>query len=121
MKSEWLSASDDASRVLMPDFSIPAIFRHQLQSIDRQIIDRQTIEVGPSSKLPVTTFPREEFVAQCAVFLRRMGYTDGLDETKKRGKEKHKKGGICGETKTHDCTFAKIGAHSAGQERIVSS
>jgi hypothetical protein len=46
--------------------------------------------------------------------------TDGFDETKKRSKEKHKKGGICSETKTHDCAFAKIGAHRPGQTSFVS-
>jgi hypothetical protein len=49
------------------------------------------------------------------------GVSNGINQAKKRGKEKHKEGGICRQEKTHDWPFAKVRAHGAGQTSFVSS
>jgi len=42
------------------------------------------------------------------------GWTNGIDKTKKRSKEKYQDSSFCGKTKTHNCAFAKVSPHSAG-------
>jgi len=42
------------------------------------------------------------------------GWTDGIDKTKKRSKEKHQESSFCGKTKTHNFAFANVSPHSAG-------
>ena len=49
------------------------------------------------------------------------GRKHGFDKAKKRGKEKHQEGSICGKEKTDHRTFAEIGTHCAGQASRVRS
>ena len=49
------------------------------------------------------------------------GGSNGINQAKKRGKEKHQEGSICGKTKTHNRTFAEIRTHRAGQASLVRS
>ncbi len=49
------------------------------------------------------------------------GGSNGINQAKKRGKEKHKEGSIGGKEKTHNRTFAEIGTHRAWQASRIHS